>query len=64
MSIIRNDEGMGRVGDMETRRVTVSACPRVSTVAPGEGVEPSSSGSKPDVLPVAPSRKTLLIFDF
>jgi hypothetical protein len=25
-------------------------------MAPGEGVEPSLSGSKPDVLPVAPSR--------
>ena len=27
-------------------------------VAPGEGVEPSISSSKPDVLPVTPSRKT------
>ena len=33
------------------------------TLAPGEGVEPSPSGSKPDVLPVALSRKTLLILD-
>jgi hypothetical protein len=29
------------------------------SLAPGEGVEPSSSGSKPDVLPVAPSRKNI-----
>jgi hypothetical protein len=29
----------------------------VVTLAAGEGVEPSSSGSKPDVLPVTPSRK-------
>jgi hypothetical protein len=33
-------------------------------LAAGEGVEPSSSGSKPDVLPVAPSRKALPNFDF
>jgi hypothetical protein len=28
-------------------------------LAAGEGVEPSSSGSKPDVLPVTPSRKEI-----
>jgi hypothetical protein len=30
-------------------------------LAAGEGVEPSSSSSKPDVLPVTPSRKALPI---
>jgi hypothetical protein len=34
---------------------------RLPDLAAGEGVEPSSSGSKPDVLPVAPSRKALPI---
>jgi hypothetical protein len=32
-------------------------------LAAGEGVEPSSSSSKPDVLPVAPSRNALAICD-
>src|SRR5437762_4780772 len=32
-------------------------------MAAGEGVEPSSSSSKPDVLPVTPSRKRLPISD-
>src|SRR5438445_4389861 len=31
----------------------------VEKIGCGEGVEPSSSGSKPDVLPVTPSRKNL-----
>jgi hypothetical protein len=31
--------------------------PTVAILAPGEGVEPSLSSSKPDVLPVTPSRK-------
>src|SRR5439155_25369564 len=30
---------------------------RLKEMAAGEGVEPSSSSSKPDVLPVTPSRK-------
>ena len=33
-------------------------------LAPGEGVEPSLSGSKPDVLPVAPSREDIVDFRF
>jgi hypothetical protein len=33
-----------------------------ANLAVGEGVEPSSSSSKPDVLPVAPSRKGSLEF--
>jgi hypothetical protein len=36
---------------------------RLKRLAAGEGVEPSSSSSKPDVLPVTPSRKTLTISD-
>jgi hypothetical protein len=32
---------------------------RLKGLAAGEGVEPSSSSSKPDVLPVTPSRKRL-----
>src|SRR6266849_5970582 len=32
---------------------------RLKRLAAGEGVEPSSSSSKPDVLPVTPSRKKL-----
>src|SRR6266540_6513815 len=31
---------------------------RLKRLAAGEGIEPSSSGSKPDVLPITPSRKS------
>src|SRR5690349_24884932 len=40
------------------KRATSSA---FQYVAPGEGIEPSSSSSKPDVLPIAPSRKKSLV---
>lgn len=41
----------------EDRKISIEA-PTICdlNMAPGEGFEPSSSGSKPDVLPIAPSR--------
>ena len=64
MSILKNDAGMIARRHVDSPRPRVAPSPRlrVSTMAPGEGVEPSSSGSKPGVLPVALSRKTFLIF--
>ena len=46
------------------RRVLEYFVPNGTNLAAGEGVEPSSSSSKPDVLPVAPSRKEVSSFLF
>jgi hypothetical protein len=48
-----------KIHDFFLRRINRSTFElRLKRLAAGEGVEPSSSGSKPDVLPVTPSRKS------